>query len=224
MNDHDYFKNMSIDAIKEVLYKTPTSDITSLCLTDLYIQDICNDETFWKSYAIKANNLSASTVNIWNGRITSYGLTWKELARLYELEILSGYKLKLKEIMDWHKKLTSGLITWEDLYRLFEAGKPIIVINEQRFGYVTIKPEMFLKDVLKRIRKMWSISMETSSMFEISFDHPLGGHITNNVLYNVLDDNVLVLDIVTHGWIEYEQVPIGENCTFELIYEIRVVS
>jgi hypothetical protein len=46
MYQYDYFKNLPIDAIKEVLYKTPASDVISLCMTDLYIQDICNDETF----------------------------------------------------------------------------------------------------------------------------------------------------------------------------------
>jgi hypothetical protein len=115
MNEHDYFKNLSIDTIKDILYKTPANDIISMCTSDIYIyRTYATMKIFplrWKRYTIKHYDLPFWTVNMWDRLLDDHSLTWKELARLYELEILSGYKLNFKDITNWHSKLVFGDIT-----------------------------------------------------------------------------------------------------------------
>jgi hypothetical protein len=165
---------------------------------------------------------------MWNILLDDYGFTWKELARLYELEILSGYKLNFGDVANWHSKLSFGYITWEELYQLFKMGKPIPTRIGDNYKYITITPDLLLKDVLKKIIKTWNISRTPNQLFqifEISFNHPLKGYDdVNNVIFDFTDDSVKLLHVATDEWLGYEDVPIGENGTFDIIYEIKVIE
>jgi hypothetical protein len=134
MNQYDYFKGLPEDSIKEILYKTPASDIIFLSMTDIYIYRIYatmklfptggrknlsffrpaktkkkkklgqfsaqREALRWKGCTIKNNRLPYWTVNMWDRLLDDHGLTWKELARLYESETLSGYKLQQPQGME----------------------------------------------------------------------------------------------------------------------------
>jgi hypothetical protein len=62
---------------------------------------------------------------MWDRLLDDYGFTWKDLARLYKLKTLSGYKLNSAEIVTWHTRLSFGNITWGELYQLFKVWNPV---------------------------------------------------------------------------------------------------
>jgi hypothetical protein len=221
MSQYDYLKNLPIDTIKEVLYKIPASDIISLCIADMYIQNICADANFWESYTIKTNYLPSWTVNMWNHVLDDHALTWKEIARLYELEKISGYKLNFKELIRWYEKVIAADITWEELYQLFKFGKPIPVEKKDKYKYITIHPDMLLKDVLKNIAETFNFSITTCTNFLLRFNrHPMKADDQCYVNYDVNNDNLKVYNTIT--WSKYEDVPIGENNIFQLLSEIII--
>jgi hypothetical protein len=225
MSHDDYFKNLPMDTIKEVLYKTPANDIMSMCMTDVYIKDICNDENFWKRYTIKNYDLPFWTVNMWDSVFDDYEITWKDLARLYELETISGYKLNFNDITGWYAELDLGDITWEELYQLFKSGKPIKVELEDNIKYITITPDMLVKDVVKKIQKTLNISIKPHTQFELIFkDNMMSRPAASYIRYDTTNDYVQLLRLFDWRWVETNDVPIGENSIFELLDKIKVTE
>jgi hypothetical protein len=90
--------------------------------------------------------------------------------------------------------------------------------------YMTITPDLLLKDVLKKIIKTWNIDTTHDPMFEISFNHPFKGcDDRDKVTYDVTNDSVELLTLAQR-WVEYEDIPIGENGIFDLIYGVDVIG
>jgi hypothetical protein len=192
----------------------------------IYIQDICNDENFWKQYTIQSHHLPSWTVNMWDSVFDDYQITWKDLARLYELETISGYKLNFKDIVDWHEKLMFNHITREELHQLFKYGKPIPVEIQGDVKYITISPDMLLKDIIKKIRDTRNIKIN-DVIFELFFYQPIkgGDHDEDDYIrYNENKDIVEFFNIRNDQWYwyAYADLPIGENKIFDLLNYIKV--
>jgi hypothetical protein len=43
-------KSLTIDTRNEILYRTPASDLSNICLTNTTIFELCNNEQFWAAY------------------------------------------------------------------------------------------------------------------------------------------------------------------------------
>jgi hypothetical protein len=90
------------------------------------------------------------------------------------------------------------------------VGNPVLLNRGDTTKYMTITPDLLLKDVLKKIIKTWDIDTTHDPMFEISFNHPSKGyHDRDKVTYDVTNDSVELLTLAQR-WFEYEDIPIGK--------------
>ena len=223
MNEIDYLKELPQETIKKILFKTPASDIISLCITDSYIQYICNDDIFWKEYVIKNNNLYTSVVTMWKNLIEdSTNFTWKRLAQLYELEQISKYKLNFWEMLSWDDMINIREITWDQLKSLYKLGKGIIVVIDMTNYFISIRPEMLLIDVIKEIisipHNKTNVSFE---IFELILYHPFRLHDIQYIQYDKSNNKLNTYDPNANLSFPYDDMPL-EMMLFNILEQITV--
>ena len=162
---------------------------------------------------------------MWEKYINKNEITWKALARFYELEQLSNHKMHVQEIFNWYEMTSYGIISWEKLTRLYKLGKPIMITSDTIDDYITIRPEMLLVDVIKEIINILNDKYKIGvnhKIFRLLLSHPLNWFEAYFIHYDESSNKLSKYDKEINKWEPYDDIPL-EMLLFDMLEEIIIL-
>lgn len=122
------FKTIPIEIFRETLLKINRDTIRSMCSTNRYIQNICNDEIFWRDYYIMNIEPIEEMYTIYKEYVDKNVISWKQIV------LTNGKYIEL--LNDDTEETNLIHITPEStLEQIKEEIGKVLNINKREIGY-----------------------------------------------------------------------------------------